>query len=335
MAVLSCKCELSHFASLGAIADTGVASWGVWDATRLREVVKLWGGGGVRDLFLPGPLSDFYYQYDRSSASSGSTSSTNANGILSVGDRASGTRIARWYGGDNAVPQRWDGSAWVTVGTYSQTQFTSGGTHRIGIRVKIDAVAGVLQWLIDGTVVEEYTGDTTVAGIATCDFADIYGGGSGSTSRACSISGAILADTNPSDAQYCVLAPSAAGATNTMDVGTYADVDDSPYNAADFMAGVAGQQVTMTFGDMPATMPSQIAVAFLVLLAAKGGAAAPQNVQGVVRHGGVDAFTASAALPEAAAGNPTIVRMPTNPATGAAWVGADVSADEFGFKLLA
>lgn len=329
--IYSCRTELAHFQNIGAAEQTNAAAYG-FDGTRLRAIVNVWYNGGVRDRFITGPIADFYYQYDRSGMSGGGSSGTPASGHLSVWDSVNNRALMRWANQD-AVPQYYNGAAWVTVGSFALGQFLT-TMQRIGMRCKLHGSAGVLQWLLNGAVVAEVTGNTLFTSSTTCDSALIYSAGASYGSRMVGVSGGILADTNPSDAQYCTRYPT-ADVVNTMATGTFADIDEAALNLADSTTGAVGGTHLMTLSAMPANMPAQVSAAIDYILGAKGGAAAPQNIQGAVRQAGGDYFTADKPLPYAAQGNPVVVSRTLNPATGGGFTVAELNADAFGYKLTA
>ncbi len=161
------------------------------------------------------------------------------------------------------------------------------------------------------------------------------GGGSGSSFPE-NISEVIITDSeDPRGWRVSTLAPNANGATNDW-AGTYVDIDElGPPEDTDYISSDTAGQVEL-FGLSNLSVPAQNMGVRAVLLSARSrkGDTGPQNIQPLVRTGGVD--YAGADLPgltSAFLAKRTI--WDVNPATGIAWTVSEIQALEAGFKSLA
>jgi hypothetical protein len=284
------------------------------------------------------PVSDFWFSYRIKTNTT--TSNTIAYAFLNLYSTAFSTSQAlfrlRKVGGTTAslsanniiICEHWDGSSWITTG--------SGGTigtliKTISVRLTIDDTLGEYSVYIDGGLLGTLTGDTKFTSATAIDRIEWRDDNNNIMSHI--VSEWIVADEDTRDLRVAALSPTADGA-NTAWTGTYADVDETGVNDADFASSTSANDVeTYVMGDIHSSVAGYNVAALVVSMRARRGASGPQNLQGAVRISGtnytsssVDALTTSFA--------PRRAVFTTNPATSFPWLQAAVNGAEIGMKSI-
>lgn len=230
---------------------------------------------------------------------------------------------------------QYTGLTGFTVQATSAAQlFAQLETRHLAVRVKL-ALDGFIRVYRDGALWVEFVGDTRTASgtnlVRRLQIESTDSAATGSMSST-SFSEIVVADFDLRFAMVATHYPTAAGDTNTMDAGTYADVDENGVNDADgLVANAAGREFTCATSDMPANgtlglVQTQWKIRGVVAAARmSAGATGPQNGRaGVKTAGGV----ATGPVTNLSNGYAIAVARfgETNPTTGVAWTAADLNA---------
>ena len=219
-----------------------------------------------------------------------------------------------------------NGSSYVSQGSFSVTNNT---LYRIDVRFKIDASAGAAYVYLNGELILSGTGLDTTAKITEVNAIGFYQTGPLTTSTYSAI---IAADETTRGMDLIPLAITGNG-TLTDWTGDYTDIDETGYDDGDFIASTTGgDQETYTF-DL--TVPNGYVINSIVVSARMA------NYGDLVS--GIKAITYQSATAYDMATYSGIEFLPdhnqiisdTNPATGLAWLEADITGGELGFETIA
>lgn len=141
----------------------------------------------------------------------------------------------------------------------------------------------------------------------------------------------IVADEPTIGWRLSTFVPTGNGA-NTAWSGTYADVDEIVYNDGDFISTAVADDIE-TFALTGLSIGTEEVKAVAVTARARRNASGPQNLQLALRKGSTNYFSGTKALDVGF--TPNINIWETDPATGIAWVPADVLTLEAGVKAIA
>jgi hypothetical protein len=198
----------------------------------------------------------------------------------------------------------------------------------------IDAVNGVIELKIDGSLVLTYSGDTTYPGASDAAVAIIKGGDKQVWSISYIDDMIVRDDTWPGRGGIYLLAPNAGSAVEdwTASAGNPEDcVDDKPPSFSDYIYTNAATDATQhLFGveSLPIAPESISAVAVMAVM--KSDYAADVYAKTLVKSGATLQAGSSNAISNVA--TPVIDYYDTNPDTAAAWTYSDIESMEIGVE---
>lgn len=227
--------------------------------------------------------------------------------------------------------QYWSGAAWVDIGTSFTATVSTSPTW--DVQCKIDNVNGRFVCYVDGTIVASLIGDTDFFS-PTIDKVRL---GTWSEFNAKYVSECIISNTSTVGMRLATNYVTGAGTTTGWTSGTFADVDETTVNDADFISsGTANQVDTFALQDLSATAAALIPVAVVGSARARNAPAGPQNLQLAVRTGGTDYFSPTVTSPaiNTSFQNGFQNIWNVNPNTGVAWTASEINALEAGAKSI-
>lgn len=186
------------------------------------------------------------------------------------------------------------------------------------------AVSGQVQVYVDGTKIIDYSGDVTTNSNTTLSAANF---GVPTVSSIGYWSELIVATIDTRSLGLATLAPAAAGNTYAW-TGAYTTINETTLDDTTIAYSTTTGQVletTVTSTTVPST--ASIIAVLVNARAQKGNTGGPANLYGMVRTGGTDYLSSSAALPTSF--GPLSYVWETNPATSAAWAASDITAAGF------
>ncbi len=230
----------------------------------------------------------------------------------------------------------WNGAAWVALATSSIKVNTAsvrfdmfvenyGAAARVRVWVRyFNGGANVLTYNGPAELVIDFTGDVTAAGHASADglfVRNIY--------QYADFGAVIAADEQTALMELIGMGPNGAGDVDTMDLGTYADIDEVTANTTDYVqSGTDGQEILVNAVDPPVATLAVLAVDLCADLAK--GTSGPNASSLGVKTGGTENWDALQAAPIAPGNRQRL--MTTNPVTGNPWTVAEVTALQYGIK---
>ena len=351
---LDIRIEDHDLESMGATVDTAPpapsASTPYWDSDRHRMLFRVWAGVGVRHSF-KAASSHYWWQCDWG-GSINTTNATQTGTLMRVFSKTSGVAAVRLFpiGGGINNQARWQYNSNGGVGTAATwTNFpfdtwvgtsTANGQKRFSFRIKhaTDGTGYIIVYL-NGTEIDRVEGaglNALFTAMPTANAAEAWGNGSDS-GRYGHTTNFIFADgtDDPRAGKYGTLELTAVGTENTLTEGTVTDIIEIAHNVATAMYGSAGQRLSATLEDFPASVTGRVRQLQLAVAAAQGATGGPTQIEGSVRVGGVYYDSAPVALPMSVL-EPTHIIYEENPAVpGEDWKAATVSGAEVGFELVA
>ena len=243
-----------------------------------------------------------------------STTNTNNAPLLTLGFvRLAGTGTA-----GELKAQRFDGTDWVDFG--DPISFSVAPT-RWCIGTKKDA-AGFAKVYKDGVEVASWTGDTS----ARDDTTELLFEGAGQLRFWSEI---VIASHNLKDARLKTLVPNSEGA-NTAWTGSLGDINVMDHSNDTFISSdTAGQK--STFGTLNLPSDSLEVSAVVVSGVFRRSDTGPQNIDALVRTGGLDYSKPVGTLSEDFETKTGMI-WEANPATSIGWTKAQVDAIEIGVE---
>jgi hypothetical protein len=220
--------------------------------------------------------------------------------------------------------QYWNGSAWTNIG--STTTLSVSVRYIIDLKI-ICGSSGSFELYLNQTLTLSGSASMgSVTNIARHRLQTPTSGGTGG-----GFSQIICADVSTVGWKLYLKPPTGNGA-NTAFTGTFADVDETSLNDADYIESVAANDVE-TYTGAAMTFASGAVKAVVVSARALNIATGPQNMQLALRRSSTNYFTADVAGIGTGFA-PFLGIWETDPSTGAAWTSANaaLAANEFGVK---
>jgi hypothetical protein len=224
------------------------------------------------------------------------------------------------------------------AGAYSEVQAeitstSADGFQKLDMRIENFGVSTRVRIYVDGGAnpVIDYTGDLTWTGATDLDIFVI--GPLGGSSLYHRISEGIVADEDTRAMSLFSAAPNAAGDANTLDSGTYAEIDETSINDADLISSATASQAAQ-FG--LTNMPAGVFTIKDVSLVYRGirGSSGIQNWKcGVKTNGSID--VSQTTLMDTAWNSYMRSFGSVNPVTGVAWTQAEIDALQLAFESAA
>jgi len=228
--------------------------------------------------------------------------------------------------------QYYNGTAWTAV---NPTFNISGNTvYSMDLYVKIDDVAGMIEWYRNGVLQASFYGDTNLFSGASIRKAKIgmlsnVNGGANRSDQ----SEIIIATQDTRSMRLATLVPNGNGALDQW-TGSFNDVDEvGVYTDFDYISSGTAEQVELfTVSDLSATAQTLDVVGVVVTGRGRKGAGGPQNLQMAIYTGGVQYNTGD--LPGLTNAFATLqpAIWDQNPQTLAPWTVAEVQQLQIGFQ---
>lgn len=218
-------------------------------------------------------------------------------------------------------------SSTTVLATEGGTSFTSGGLHRVDIRIQNYGASGTVTVWIDLNQVLTFTGNIAVAGTSGLDQIGISN--TQSNGQQYSVSEVIAADEDTRALVLVTLAPNALGTTDAW-TGTFTDINEVTLSDATVnTVNTVGQLQQYALSDLPAGNFAVKAVVISARATAPAGSASNSVQLGVQTGSGTDVGAAQAP----GTGLVTLSRiMATDPTTGSQWLPATVNAMQLVMK---
>lgn len=214
----------------------------------------------------------------------------------------------------------------VTVLATASSNYPVGALTKIDVSVQY-GTSGRVKVYVGGVLVLDYSGDVTTDSATTLSGVRFFQ--PAATGDSAYWSEIIAATIDTRSLALATLAPSASGNTFNWTSGAVSDVNETTLSDQTLAtSATAGQIFETTINS--ATVPTTGAVVSVLVTARaqKGNTGGPANLNLMVRTGGTDYASGSLALPTARF-DTVVNEWATNPATGAAWLPADLSAAGF------
>lgn len=227
--------------------------------------------------------------------------------------------------------QYWDGSAWQNIGgsTFNAAVGVNGTTF--DMECTVDGSAGRFAMYVDGVLQVELTGDTDFYSGSAADYVTMESWGSTNPRY---FSESFVCDGSTLGMRLATLVPNGDGAYTAW-TGTFADVDETTVNDADFVSGAAnGDRENFTLTNLSTAAAALAPVAVINSARARIGATGPQNLQLTIRTGGNDYDSGNIAGLTTSFANGYQNIWNTNPDTAAAWTTSEIDALEIGDEAI-
>lgn len=228
----------------------------------------------------------------------------------------------------------WNGSGWDFVAD-SGRSLRNDKASAFDVQFLLDGTTGFIKVWRDKVLICEFSGNT-LRGTAT-DIQRVNFGPANNNSATyahCRLSEVLVSDSPTFMSRVFSATLDAAGTTNTMASGTYADIDEEVlFNDADFVSSdTAGQIITASCQNGPSTqlVPHAVCVSYRAL---RGDAVGPQTMNAVLRSGTTDYHGSNRPLDLTF--GPHYEVWGADPDTAADWTPAGIDAMEIGVRSAA
>ena len=333
MAILFAGSSLSDFSNITSYVTNSLLTEYLMDT--VVEGVRIKGGTGSFD-FLIQESTDFWLSFTLAAPVFTANTASQTGSLLSIFNVAySATNPLFRIRGASAVYslQFWNGSSYTTIGTVNG--INTEGKARWDVHVKISDTEGVFEVYKDGTLVGPAAPVDTklIAGVSGANMIRLHNP-SGWVSGVLYFSGVIVSTTDTRGLQLIQTTPVSAGEMTEW-TGSYADVDDTDINDADFItSSTVGSISTFDFGTIPTEYNSMEIEAVVLAFRGQSGGGAVASLEGVARIAGTNhTKQLEKALPSIY--GPAQAIFHNNPTTTGPWTTAQVRAAEFGVRASA
>lgn len=241
---------------------------------------------------------------------------------------AAGTDLFRVKWDINAgtvAMERWNGSAWVAVGSSFSINVEI-DVQQIDLHVVGNSATGSADLYVAGTQ-RATASSVDLSLVASITKLRHYGRG---TVSDIAVSQVVVANESTIGMRVFTVPVSGAGASSDW-TGSFANIDEVAYSDADFINSATANQVS-TFAVSAPTLTGYSVRAVAVTARAKRGSSGPANLQLALRSSGTTYFSSSIAQGLGYGANVNV--WETDPATGAAWINTAVSSVQPGVKSI-
>lgn len=316
MSILFFGTEVEHFDQTGTPYNTAA----LYDPAYTRGSIRIATGQSISKSFTPGPR---IFARARIATDSGAWSGSSQI-MLIRGAGATGEVCRMTVVAFTTVQfQRWNGSGWSTMGANLAVGANAQNTIAWDIKIGVD---GWIKVHLNGQLYAEFIGNTS--GISQPGWIYFTGFDGGDEAF---ISEVVVADHDIREARVKALPPTGAG-FHSQWAGTFADINTlGKGDTTSISTATAADKSTFVHGGLNAD--GLLVEGVKVTTRAKRGESGPQNIDRVLRIGGVD-YAANVGVLDTM---PLDFREDflVNPATGLAWTRAEVNALEFGVEAKA
>jgi hypothetical protein len=306
-----------------ALGGTGAS----YNSTFCRGYTGVLGGFTYMDTPNVSAQADFWFHndIDQDSAVSSSVQSRlieflDSGGIAQV-------RLTSGYSSNTWQLDRWDGSAWVSVGSCLAS---ANSLQTIDVHIVSNTASGSINFYMSGTN-RINSGTVNLSGFTGIAKVRCWGVTRGISSKIAH-SQAILATTSTIGRRVGTIVMTGQGATHTFTSGGYANIDEFAYSDADQINSDTANQVELFTGTPVPDFTGYTIEAIAVTARAKKESSGPAQMQLALRSGGTTYFSSTFAL-DVAYGNFCNV-WSLNPNGSVAWQSTDISTLQYGVKSI-
>lgn len=276
-----------------------------------------------------GDIAEMWFHF-RSGATN--TGAERANREIMTIFNSSGVGVMRLFQNSatapNKVLQRWNGSAWVDIGTAKTVVTSDSPTY--DFQCRINATTGKFAWWVNGVLQEEITGNTSYFAGAACDYVELAGWGATNDRR---VSECIMADESLIGWRLATLAPTGPSLTNTAWTGALAEINKTVVSDATFITSATADQVE-TFVQANPSGPAALLSPRAVITSFRGRTPVGgiENIQHCVRIGATNYFSANETGLTTSFSNGHQEVWENNPNTSAEWTQTNLNDVEGGVR---
>lgn len=326
MTVLFVGSEMSAFTPSDSTVKERTSTPIVYDSSFSRCSIECVGSTTYAEGLPSASATDIWIHFSLASGDAvGSTSSTRFRWY----DSSNNERIRLAYAEDDKTVtiNYWNGSAFVSAGTFSLEMLDTGQTF--DLHVVCNSGSGSITVYVAGTArLEASVSTTSITNLRKFRFV-----GATVASLDCQtwFSQVIVADEPTIGWRLVTRYASGAGATTDW-TGAYTEIDETIYSDADFINSSVADQVELFTNSGPSLTGYSVR-AVGVSSRIRRGASGPQNCRMALRVAGTTYFSGSdIALGLAYAPVQTI--WETDPATTADWLASTIGSIQFGVKSI-
>jgi hypothetical protein len=211
--------------------------------------------------------------------------------------------------------------------------FTLNTITQLDLKVDYSASGGV-QLYLAGTLVINYSGDPRTDAATQLDQVEFSGAGFNGNQRTV-WSEMIIADEDTTGMALWTMTPQAAGATQSWTPNTLANINKAVINDSTLITTATAN--ALSEWTAPTAVPAGTWNVKAVVQEARveRGATGPQHFDWQLRVSATDYAAGASNAPVTSFGNFSNYSWPTNPATSAAWITADLTTGiQYGIKSL-
>ena len=227
----------------------------------------------------------------------------------------------------------WNGTDVVPLGELSPSPMGGSQMKRVDMHIKLHNSTGIVEAYVDG-ILAFTTGVTDTLHAGTGMDSLIFGKPSQVDSDDAYFSSIIVADEDTRGMVFVGCGPTADGGVSDW-TGTFADVDETGINDADFITPTAtGDISTFVYSAIPVGLADYDVKAVVAASRGQKGGTVPTSFDVVARIGATDFFATPTTEPPPSFG-PVQAVFNANPDTLADWTNAEANAAEFGVRAVA
>lgn len=252
-------------------------------------------------------------------------------------DNVAGQVVAQFDGDGTTATNNleyWNGAAFTEI-TPDDTLAVN-TKYLFDFHLKIDNVNGRFAYYRDGTLKQEFLGDTLNSPYTAIDGLVLAGFGAGASTDS-GFSQVIVATQSTIGMRLMTLAPTGNG-TNTAWTGTFSDISSTVIETGSgglantyIYSGASGDKETYACTDMPAASKSGFEpIAVVVAARGRTHGTGPTALHLGVRTNSTDDFASALALSAELQGAYRVLEL--NPVTGRQWTYTELDALEIGVK---
>lgn len=331
MTVLAVGGEADCYTPVSGQAYSFDTTGGRFDANASRGAMKVVNAASEIELFLPaGNVTEAWIHaniYQETQGTGDYIIVKNA-----AGDNA--YKLEFEADGDWSI-HYWDTAAWVELDiTTDDAVQVADELFELDMHILVDGATGIFRVYLNEVLLLEFTGDTLGD---TASFGRIEFNGFAGATNEMFVSEVIVADEDTRGWKLATHNATGAGTTTQWTEGTYADIDESDYNEADFIATNTNDHVdTFAAANINAAFGLYTVKGVAVAVAgAVDAGATPNDIQAVIRSGGVDYPSSSLGFTNDGSSQTKQAIYSQDPDTTADWTQSGVNSLEFGVKAVA
>jgi hypothetical protein len=327
VSILAFGGEMGFFLPSDAnVIEKTAATGNFYDHSYARCYTSVKGGSSYKDSPAISSQTNFWFHDDIQQTKN--TNSTTLVRLIEFLD-SGGVAWVRLTGNTSDVWQmeRWDGSAWVSVGSCVATW---DALQTLDIHIVSSTASGTINLYMSGTA-RILSGTVNLSGFSGVAKVRTWGVVRGIN---CEIghSQMVLASESTIGMRVGTIVMTGNGA-NTDFTGDYTGIDEAVYNDGDEINSGTANQVELYTGTPVPSFTGYTIRALAITARAKNSGAAPTKMRFMLRSGGTNYDSGSDITLDVAYGNFCKV-WETNPATSAAFLSSEIASLQYGVKSI-